>query len=111
MHITTFVELRVVAGRSLTRAGHPHAISRRSMLIHTCLAMSMLCCGLEKSFSERYGRGMAFLNQTRPHCVNQVGKTQFKTLAARNYRKTVWEWHGMCDLALMLYRAMNTLLV
>jgi hypothetical protein len=33
--VTTFVELRVVAGRSRTRAGCPHAVSERPMLIHT----------------------------------------------------------------------------
>jgi hypothetical protein len=41
--ITTFVELRVVAGRSRTRAGRPHAVSGRPMLIHTCHAMPMPC--------------------------------------------------------------------
>jgi hypothetical protein len=57
--ITTFVELRVVAGRSLTRAGRPHAVSGWPMLIHTCHAHAALCCGLENSLSERHGRGMA----------------------------------------------------
>jgi hypothetical protein len=33
-----------------------------------------------------HGRGMACVNQIRPHCVNQMGKTQSKPLAA---------WHGM----------------
>jgi hypothetical protein len=37
--VTTFVELRVVAGRSRTRAGRPHAVSGRPMLIHTRHAM------------------------------------------------------------------------
>jgi hypothetical protein len=55
--ITTFVELHVVAGRSRMRAGRPHAVSGRLMLIHTCHAA--LCRGLEKSLSERHGRGMA----------------------------------------------------
>jgi hypothetical protein len=93
--ITTFVELRVVAGRSRTRAGRPYAVSGRPMLIHTCHAMSILrpCCahaalcgGLENSVSERHGRGMgaawarhgrgmACVNQTRPPCVNPMGKT------------------------------------
>jgi hypothetical protein len=54
--ITTFVELRVVAGRSRTRAGRPHAVSGRPMLIHTCHAA--LCLGLEKSLLEWRGRGM-----------------------------------------------------
>jgi hypothetical protein len=33
-----------------------------------------------------YGRGMTCVNETRPHCVNQMGKIQPKPLAA---------WHGM----------------
>jgi hypothetical protein len=57
---TTFVELRVVAGRSRTRAGRPHVVSGRPMLIHTCHAHAALCLGLEKSLSERHGRGMAW---------------------------------------------------
>ena len=36
-----------------------------------------------------HGRGMASVNQTRPHCVNQMGKTHSKPLAAR---------HGHCML-------------
>jgi hypothetical protein len=45
------------------------------------------CHGLERSLSEshihgmageRHGNGMVCVNQTRPHCVNQMGKTQFK---------------------------------
>jgi hypothetical protein len=59
MHLITFVELRVVAGRSRTRAGRPHAVSGRPMLIHACHAYAALCRGLEKSLSELYGRGMA----------------------------------------------------
>ena len=31
-----------------------------------------------------HGHGMASVNQTRPHCVNQMGKTHFKPLAARH---------------------------
>jgi hypothetical protein len=62
--IISSVELRVVAGRSRTPAGRPPAVSERSMLIHTCHACSFrahaaLCHGLEKSLSERHGRGMA----------------------------------------------------
>jgi hypothetical protein len=49
----------VVAGRSRTQAGHPYAVRRRPMLIYACLAHAALCRGLEKSLSERHGRGMA----------------------------------------------------
>jgi hypothetical protein len=55
--ITTFLELRVVAGRSRTQAVCRHAVSGRLMLIHTCLAT--FCNGLEKSLSEQHGDGMA----------------------------------------------------
>jgi hypothetical protein len=36
------------------------------------------------------GHGMAYVNQTQPHCVNQMGKTQSKPLAARHGRGTAW---------------------
>jgi hypothetical protein len=48
-----------------------------------------------------HGRGMANMNQTRPHCVNQMGKTHSKTLAARHGRGTAWARHAMCKSALM----------
>jgi hypothetical protein len=59
--VTTFLELRVVAGRSRTRAGRPHAVSGRPMLTHTYHAVSLPwpCRGLERSLSERHIRGMA----------------------------------------------------
>jgi hypothetical protein len=41
-----------------------------------------------------HGRSMASVNQTRPHCVNQMGKTHSKLLAARHGRGTVWARHG-----------------
>jgi hypothetical protein len=75
-----------------------------------CYAHVALCRGLEKSLSERHGRGMArarhgrsmaSVNQTRPRCVNQMGKTQSKPLAARHGRGTAWARHGMCELALI----------
>jgi hypothetical protein len=34
------------------------------------------------------------VNQTRPHCVNQMGKTQSKPLAERHGRGTAGERHG-----------------
>ena len=70
--ITVFVELRVVAGRSITRAGSPQAVSRRP-----CCAVA-----LRRTAWSEHGmgpawawHGMASVNQTRPHCVNQIGKT------------------------------------
>jgi hypothetical protein len=93
--ITIFAELRVVAARSRTRAGSPQAVSRRP-----CCAV--LCCGLEKNgmVGVWHGHGMASVNQTRPHCVNQMGKTHSKLFAARKGRGTAWARHAMCELAL-----------
>jgi hypothetical protein len=83
--ITNCVELRVVAGRSWMWAGHPHAVSGWPMLIHICHAHAVLRRGLMKSLLERHGRGMACVNHTWPHCVNQMGKIHSKPLDA---------WHG-----------------
>ena len=81
--ITIFVELRVVAGRSRTRAGSPQAVSRRP------------CCGFENGMvGAWHGHGMASVNQTLPHCVNQMGRTHSKPLAARHVRETAWVTHG-----------------
>ena len=41
-----------------------------------------------------YGYGMVCVNQTRPHCINQMGKTHSKPLASRRGRGTAWAWHG-----------------
>ena len=40
------------------------------------------------------GRDMASVNQTRPHCVNQMGKTHSKPIAARHGRGMEWARHG-----------------
>ena len=42
---------------------------------------------------------MTSVNQTRPHCVNQMGKTHSKPLAARHGRGTAWARHAMCESA------------
>jgi hypothetical protein len=60
--ITTFVELCMVARRSGTWAGRPHAVSGRLMLNTHAMPFHIhatLCHGLEKSLSERHGHGMA----------------------------------------------------
>ena len=43
---------------------------------------------------------MASVNQTRPHCVNQMGKTHSKPLEARHGRGTARARHAMCESAL-----------
>jgi hypothetical protein len=84
------------------RAGRPHAVSGRPMLIHIYHAVPMLRYAL--ALRDRFqngmvvawqGIGMACVNRTRPHFVNQMGKTQSKTLAERNGRGTAWERHGV----------------
>ena len=47
-------------------------------------------------------RGMASVNQTRPHCVNQMGKAHTKPLAARHGRGTAWARHVMGESAFTL---------
>ena len=44
-----------------------------------------------------HGLGMASVNQTRPHCVNQVGKTHSKLLAARHGRGMAWARRAVCE--------------
>jgi hypothetical protein len=56
--------------------------------------------------------GMANVNQTRPHCVNQMGKTHSKPLALRNGRGTARarHWYGMgtsCYVWIGLYCRFN----
>jgi hypothetical protein len=93
--ITTFLELRVVAGRSRTRTGRPHAVSRRPMLIHTyhAVPMPLPCRDPAVALRGRFqngifvawqGNSMVCVNQPRPHCVNQMGKTQSKPFAERH---------------------------
>jgi len=66
------------------------------------LSTAVLCRGLEKDGMVRawHGYGMASVNQTWPQCVNQMGKTHSKPLAARHDRGTAWAQHAMCDSAL-----------
>jgi hypothetical protein len=97
MLLTTYVELRVVAGITRTWAGRPHAVSGRPMLIHTCHAMPMPHCAvaLRSRFQNGtvvawHGCSMACVNQTQPHCVNQMGKTQSKRLLARHGMGMAW---------------------
>jgi len=95
---TNFVELRMVAGRSRTRAGGPQAVSRRP-----CCSVALRRTALsEHGMGAAWAwHGMASVNQTRPHFVNQTGKTYSKPLAARHGRGTAWAQHAMCESSLM----------
>jgi hypothetical protein len=61
--------------------------------------MVMPCRGLEENGMVRawHGHGMASVNQTWLHRVNQMGKTHSKPLAARHAMGTAWAWHAMCE--------------
>jgi hypothetical protein len=43
---------------------------------------------------KRRGNGVVCVNQTRPHCVNQMGNTQSEALVERHGRGTAGEWQG-----------------
>ena len=73
-----------------SRPQHSTAISRRPCCVET----------LRRTAWSEHGMGMASVNQTRPHCVNQMGKTHSKPLAARHGRGTAWARHAMCESAL-----------
>ena len=53
------------------------------------------CCAVALRRTAWSEHGKASVNQTRPHCVNQIGKTYFKPLAARHGRGTAWQRNGM----------------
>ena len=50
---------------------------------------------------------MASVNQTRQHCVNQMGKTHSKSLAAQHGRGTARARHG--HGILRVYRPLETI--
>ena len=78
-----------------------HAVLLKATAQPSLDGRAVLCCGLEKNgmFGTWHGHGMASVVQTRPHCVNQMGKTHSKSLAARHGRGTAWARHAMCESA------------
>ena len=73
-----------------------HAFLHKATAQHGRLSTAMLCCGLEKNGMVRawHGCGMTSVNQTRSHCVNQMGKTHSKPLSAGYGRGSAWARHG-----------------
>jgi hypothetical protein len=53
-------------------------------------ALALRGCFQNGIFVAWQGNGMVCVNQTRPHCVNQMGKTQSKPIAERHGRGTEW---------------------
>ena len=62
---------------------------------HPCHALTMPLLS-----RPRHGQSMASVNHTRPHCVNQMGKTHSKPSEARHGRRTAWGRNAMCESAL-----------
>ena len=73
-----------------------HAVLLKATAQHGRLSTAVLCCGLQKNgmVGAWHGHGMESVNQTWPHCVNQMGKTNSKPLAAWHGRGTAWARHG-----------------
>jgi len=69
-----------------------HAVLLKATAQQGRLSTAVLCRGLEKNgiVGAWHKHGMACVNQTGPHCVNQMGKTHSKLLAARHGRGTAW---------------------
>ena len=84
--ITTFVELRVVDGRSRRRASSPQAVSRR-----TCCAVA-----LRRMAWSEHGMGMACKceSDTAALCKSNGKDTINQPLAVRHGRGTAWARHG-----------------
>ena len=70
-------------------AQHRTAVSRQP-----CCAVTLRRTAWSEHGMGMAWHGMASVNQTRPHCVNQMGKTHSKPLAARHGRGTAWARHG-----------------
>ena len=61
-----------------------HAVLLKPTTQHGRRETAVLCLGLEQNgmVGAWHGHGMASVNQTWPHCVNQMGKTHSKPLAS-----------------------------
>ena len=70
-----------------------HAILLKATAQHSTAQhdpLSTACCAVALRRTALSEHGMANVNQTRPHCVNQMGKTHSNPLATR---------HAMCESA------------
>ena len=74
-----------------------HAVLLKAAAQHGRRETAVLCLGLEKNGMVEHG--MARVNQTLSHYVNQMGKTHSKPLAARHGRGKAWARHAVCESA------------
>ena len=81
-----------------------HAVLLKDTAQHGGRETAVLFRGLEMNgmVTAWHGRRMTGVNQTRPHCVNQMGKRHSKPLAARHGRGTAWARLAMFELAFSL---------
>ena len=61
---------------------------------HSTVVERRPCCAVALRRTAWSEHGMTSVNQIRPHCVNQMGKTHSKFSAARLGRGRVWARHG-----------------
>ena len=82
---------------------HAHAMLRpcRSSQGHSTARPSLDGRAVRRTAWSEHG--MANVNQTRPHCVNQTGKTHSKPSAARHDRGTAWARHAICESAFKVF--------
>jgi hypothetical protein len=92
--ITNFLELGMVAARGRKLASRHHAVSERPMLIHAYPAVALRGHFQKGIFVAWQGNSTVCVNQTRLHCINQMGKTQSKALTER---------HGTCESAVIVH--------
>ena len=73
-----------------------HAVLLKATAQHSTAVERRPCCAVALRRTAWSEHGMASVNQTRPHCVNQMGKTHSKPLAARHGRGTAcYVWIGL----------------
>jgi hypothetical protein len=116
MLLINFVELRVVAGRSRTRAGRPHAFSGRPMLIHTCHAHAAPMPRCAMASRSRFQNDMVVALARHGMCESNTAalcksnwKAQSKPLGARHGRGTAWQGNGMVCVNLPLQTELGNL--
>jgi len=77
-----------------SRPQHSTAVERRPYCV-----VALRRTGWSKHGMGMAWHGMASVNQKRPHCVNQMGKTHSKPLASRRGMGTARARHAMCESA------------